>query len=335
VGEVSAEASVSVVIPTFERRRSVIEAVSSALAQTRGDIEVIVVDDGSTDGTSGAAGAIDRRVKVVRRPNGGPAAARNTGVRHARAPVVAFLDSDDRWRPHHLEEMLGLLDSHPAAVLACTGGAIRGDDSLKRSAGLTHAAPGVLLGGLLCTSAVGVRREAFQAVGGFDARLRVLEDSELWFRLSLEGPFVLGAVATVEMGEQLVRLREEGRLAGLYPSAYEYSAGRFVQRVFETAERRTLAQGRRLTQSGRGVAAAARAMGALAAGEPRRAEAELVSAWRLFPELAQRRDRFVRRLRRSHPRWHEPEERERALAWLADVWPGSPVAREDLVAARA
>ena len=214
----SVEPSVSVVIPTFERRRSVIEAVWSALAQTRGDLEVIVVDDGSTDGTAAAVGAIDGRVKVVRRPNGGPAAARNTGIRQARAPILAFLDSDDRWHPRHLEEMLGLLDSHPAAVLACTGGATHGDDSLKRPGGLTHAAPAVLLGGLLYTSAVGVKREAIEAVGGFDERLRVTEDSDLWCRLSLEGPFALGSVATVEAGEQPVSLREEGRLAGLYPA---------------------------------------------------------------------------------------------------------------------
>ena len=80
------EPSVSVVIPSFERRRLVIEAVWSALAQTHGDLEVIVVDDGSTDGTAAAVGAIDGRVKVVRRRHGGPAAARNTGIRQARAP---------------------------------------------------------------------------------------------------------------------------------------------------------------------------------------------------------------------------------------------------------
>jgi hypothetical protein len=94
-----------------------------------------------------------------------------------------------------------------------------------------------------------------------------------------------------------------------------------VQRVSETADRRSLAESRRLEKAGRGSAAACRAMGALAAGELRRAEGELASAWQLFPELAERPDRFVRRLRRSHPRWHEPEEREWTLAWLAGVWP--------------
>ena len=311
------------------------EAVWSALGQTRRDVEVIVVDDGSTDGTASAVAAIDDRVKVVRRPNGGPAAARNTGIRHARAPLIAFLDSDDRWQPRHLEQTLRLLDSHPAAVLTCTGGAIRGDDSLNRPAGLTHAAPAVLLGGLLYTSAVAVRREAVKAVGGFDEELRVVEDSDLWYRLSLEGPFVFDGAATVEADRHLISLREEGRLAGLYPAAYERVADRFVQGVSETADRRPFAETRRLTQAGRGAAAAARAMGALAADEPRRAEGELALAWRLFPELAERPDRFVRRLERSHPRWHQPEERERLLAWLAGVWPGATAPLEDVVDARA
>jgi glycosyltransferase involved in cell wall biosynthesis len=332
VGEMmSAAPSVSVVIPTFERRQSVIEAVVSALAQTRGEVEVIVVDDGSTDGTDAAVSAIDERVKVARRPNGGPAAARNTGIRHARAPLLAFLDSDDRWHPRHLEEMLRLLDSYPGAVLACTGGATRGADSLKRSAGVTYAAPAVLLGGLLYTSAVAVRRDAIEAVGGFDESLRVTEDADLWCRLSLEGPFVLGRVPTLEAGEQPTSLREEGRLAGLYPAAHERVADRFVRRVSETASRRPLAESRRLARAGRGTAAAARAIGELVAGEPRRAEGELASAWRLFPELSEQPDLFVRRLERSHPRWHEPEERERVLAWLAGIWPGVTEPREELV----
>src|SRR5688500_15307007 len=98
--------SVSVVIPTFERRRLVNEAVHSALDQVLVDVEVIVVDDGSTDGTAASLLRADERVKVVRRPNGGAAAARNTGIRNAQAPIVAFLDSDDRWQPHHLQEVL-------------------------------------------------------------------------------------------------------------------------------------------------------------------------------------------------------------------------------------
>ena len=330
----AAAPSVSVVIPTFERRQSVTEAVFSVLNQTRGDLEVIVVDDGSTDGTAAAVRAIDQRVKVVRRPNGGPAAARNTGIRHARAPLLAFLDSDDRWHRRHLEELLGLFDSHPAAVLACTGGATFGDDSLRRETGHRQVAPAILLGGLVYTSAVGVTREAVEAVGGFDEELRVLEDADLWCRLSLEGPFVLGGVPTVQTGRQPGSLREQGRLAGLYPPAHERSAGQFVQRASETADRRPLTESRRLARAGRGTAAAARAMSALIAGERRRAKGELASACRQFPELAERPDLFVRRIGRSHPRWHEPAERERTLAWLAAVWPAVTAPREDQRAKR-
>lgn len=325
-----ASPSVSVVIPTFERRGPVTEAVQSALAQTCGDVEVIVVDDGSTDGTAAAVAAIDRRVEVTLRSNGGPAAARNTGIRQARAPVIAFLDSDDRWQPGHLEGVLGLLDTHPRAILACAEATALGGDALKRSAGLTDAAPAALLGGLLYTSAVAVRRESVEAVGGFDEQLRVTEDSDMWCRLSLEGSFVLGAAATVQSGRQPVSLREEGRLAGLYPPAHERVARRFVERVSETAHRRSPVETRRLAQAGRGWSAAARAMGAVAAGDTHRAESELASACRLFPELAERPERLVRRLGRSHPRWHEPVERERVLAWLAGVWPGAPGPFDDL-----
>ena len=327
--------SVSVVIPTFQRRRSVVEAVRSALAQTHGDVEVIVVDDGSTDGTAAAVDAMDARVKVIRRPNGGPAAARNTGLRQASAPVIAFLDSDDRWHPRHLEEVLGLLASHPDTVLACTGGATSGEDFLNRPAGLVHAAPAVLLGGLLYTSAVVVKRDAVEAVGGFDERLRVFEDSDLWWRLALEGPFALGAAPSLETGRLPLSLREEGRLAGAYPPAYARSARQWMQRVSETAERRSFADTRRLSQAGRGAAAGARAIDALAAGDLRCAEAELASAWRLFPDMAEHPDRFVRRLGRAHPRWHESEERTRLLAWIAGVWPRSSASSGDVVAGRA
>jgi hypothetical protein len=105
--------------------------------------------------------------------------------------------------------------------------------------------------------------------------------------------------------------------------------------VFETADRRPLAETRRLVRAGRGAAASGRAAGALIAGAPRRAESELASAWRLFPELADRPDLFVRRVGRAHPRWHEPKERERVLAWLAGVWPGITAPLDDLVDERA
>jgi glycosyltransferase involved in cell wall biosynthesis len=91
-------AAVSVVIPTYQRRRFVVRAVESVLGQTVQDSEAIVVDEGSTDGTAEALAGLDPRVYHVWQENRGVSAARNAGIRLARAPIVAFLDSDDRWR---------------------------------------------------------------------------------------------------------------------------------------------------------------------------------------------------------------------------------------------
>lgn len=107
----------SVVIPTYQRRDSAVAAVMSALEQTVAIIEVIVVVDGSTDGTEVALGAInDPRLKVIVQENRGAAAARNKGIDHARGRYIAFLDCDDRFLPHHLADLLPLLQESEDVV---------------------------------------------------------------------------------------------------------------------------------------------------------------------------------------------------------------------------
>src|SRR3954447_14425882 len=93
---------VSVVIPAFNAERFVGEAVQSVMAQTLLPVDIVVVDDGSTDRTAELAAAVDPTVQVVRTPNRGVAAARNTGARRARGSVIAFLDADDVWLPTKL-----------------------------------------------------------------------------------------------------------------------------------------------------------------------------------------------------------------------------------------
>jgi glycosyltransferase involved in cell wall biosynthesis len=100
----------SIVIPTYQRRDAVVMAARSALGQTIGDIEVIVVDDGSTDGTADAlAAVIDPRLRTIVQANLGAAAARNAGVANARGRFIAFLDSDDQFLPDHLADLLPLV----------------------------------------------------------------------------------------------------------------------------------------------------------------------------------------------------------------------------------
>src|SRR5258706_1293880 len=113
-------AKVSVIIPTFERVALLREAVESALAQTHPDLEVVVVDDGSSDGTPELVAGIaarDARVRYERQPNAGAAAARNTGLAASSGDFVAFLDSDDSWAPWHLSLMLAGLERYPEAGL--------------------------------------------------------------------------------------------------------------------------------------------------------------------------------------------------------------------------
>jgi glycosyltransferase involved in cell wall biosynthesis len=122
---------VSAVVPAYNAARTLRAAVESILLQTVGDIEVIVVDDGSGDDTAGVARAIgDPRVRLVSQANGGASAARNAGIRSARGRYVAFLDADDLWLPNKLARQLALLGSRPD-VHAVHCGAAYVDDELR------------------------------------------------------------------------------------------------------------------------------------------------------------------------------------------------------------
>ncbi len=192
--------AVSAVIPTWNRADLVVRAVRSALGQQMADLEVIVVDDGSTDHTRAAVEAMgDPRVTVLALPRRvGSGAARNHGIRAARAELVAFLDSDDEWRPTALAAMRARLDGagdQRATVVYCrlevrderSGRTVPpGPDDLAAPEGdvLDH-----LLAGWQprSASAVAVRRAALLEAGGFDESLPAWVDMDLWLRLARAG----------------------------------------------------------------------------------------------------------------------------------------------------
>jgi len=307
---------VSVLLPTHQRRRHSLQAVASVLAQTRPDFELIVVDDGSSDGTGEALKGLDPRLVYSWQPNRGVAAARNAALRMARAPVVAFLDSDDSWRPHHLESVLGLLERHPRAPLVATwSGQTAGSRTEER---LFDAMPRVLLGGCVgYTCCVAARRAELVAVGGFDERLLVGEDSDLWARLALRGPFCLAPVCSSDRSPAPGSLSELGRLRGLYPHRWLHTA----KRLGAELERECGRDRRRLAPKVRGFGAWGRAMIALLDEDPGEAGAALREACRLFPELSESSAAVLRRTAGAHPRWHVEEERLRVAATLAELWP--------------
>ena len=110
---------ISVIIPLFNKGRYIQQALNSVLAQTFGDYEIIVVDDGSTDnGAELVSNYCDQRIRLIRQENAGPGAARNYGIRNSCAEYVAFLDADDEWMPEFLENSLDNILQNPGCVLS-------------------------------------------------------------------------------------------------------------------------------------------------------------------------------------------------------------------------
>lgn len=193
----SPDSFVSVVIPAYNAEAWLAPAVRSALAQDYDGFEVIVVDDGSKDGTGDVAKSFGKDVRYVRQENSGVCVARNRGAKEGRGDLIAFLDADDLWLPGKLRAQVGRLASRPEAV-ASFAGTIAVDETTGREEVLEYRLnPDVIADLLLnCTiignaSSVMVRRPAFEGVGGFDPRLSNCADWDMWIRLAAAGPLDL------------------------------------------------------------------------------------------------------------------------------------------------
>jgi glycosyltransferase involved in cell wall biosynthesis len=187
-----ARPAVTVIIPTFNRAAIVGRAIRSVLAQTFEDWELIVVDDGSTDGTEQAVKSFsDDRIKYVRHErNRGGAAARNTGIRCARGEYVAFLDSDDEWPPEKLEKELEVFRKSDPSVGFVYTGAITLDESGKVLKKHVPTRSGWVYEPLLARNRIGscsrvlIKKQAVEQVAGFDETLVSHQDWDLWLRLA-------------------------------------------------------------------------------------------------------------------------------------------------------
>jgi len=186
---------VSVIIPTYNRREFLREALTSVLAQTYHDFELIVVDDGSDDDTAAVVQEF-AGVRYVFQPNHGVSAARNRGVALSSGALLAFLDSDDLWQPRKLEQQVAFFSAHPHARICQTEelwlrhGVRVNPHAKHRKAGGDIFARSLALC-LVSPSAVMLRRELFEQVGGFDETLPACEDYDLWLRIAATEPVYL------------------------------------------------------------------------------------------------------------------------------------------------
>lgn len=185
----------SVVIPCYNSEKTISEAVDSVLKQSETDFELIIVDDGSTDGTSRIVSSMeDDRIKLVRQQNCGASAARNAGISASRGDFVAFLDHDDMWFPSFLEKAAEVLQKEPQTDMIVADqfwqtrpGEFDGTfyecanfDASKKS----MAFEDLIKRNVISTSACIVRKETLLQCGCFDETLKVAEDYLLWLTIA-------------------------------------------------------------------------------------------------------------------------------------------------------
>lgn len=196
----SSEPKVSVIVPVFNGADSIGRAISSVISQTERDIEILVVDDGSTDDLTAALTGYMDRITLIRQSNAGAAAARNRGVAHSNAPLLAFLDADDFWHPRKIEYQIAAFRRWPQTALCYTGlNHVASDfsppsgeslplpiDSTRKVSNFEAIFADPYFG----TPAVMMRRDVFLTHNGFREDLQSAEDVDLWLRASYTGAVV-------------------------------------------------------------------------------------------------------------------------------------------------
>ncbi len=232
---------VSVVIPTHDRCDLLPRAIKSVQSQTFQDFEIIIVSDGSTDGTDELMKKLseeDSRINYISyHPGHNGNYARNTGIKAAKGEYIAFLDDDDEWMPSKLEKQLRLFRSNEKMALAYTGVSViyvnekinysflpKNEGNLSRT---------ILLGNCIgSTSTVMVRKSVFEKSGGFDSDLAALQDFDLWIRICQQGE--VGAVS-----EELINYynyrgsKQVSAVTSKYEKAFEYINHKYKE-LFDT-----------------------------------------------------------------------------------------------------
>jgi glycosyltransferase involved in cell wall biosynthesis len=182
---------ISVIIPCYNNHDYIQECLDSVLNQTFSDFEVILVDDGSTDGTTETVKAYLPKLKLISQKNQGPAVARNVGLEEATGKYVAFQDADDLWYPEKLELQLKFLESNPRFDWVYADMSTFNDQQRLQASWFADRPTyqgkvfeKLINNNFIPTITVMAKKEAVLSVGGFDPSLRSCEDKDLWLRLA-------------------------------------------------------------------------------------------------------------------------------------------------------
>lgn len=288
---------VTVVIACYNHARFLSQAIDSALAQTYRNIEIIVVDDGSTDDTPAVAGAYGSAIRYIRQINAGPAAAKNTGVRHATGDLIALLDADDRWLPQKLETQVPMIPLGGNVGMVHGGYAVI-DAGGSRTGPLHQPSESTSFHDLLALNTVGnltavCTRQAALAAGPFDESLSAVEDWDMWIRISARHQ--IRATPTI-----VAEYRQHG--ANISGDPYRMFKRRMSVIDKHRRTHASCSQCARAVTSGREEVRGefARQMSALAAAAAQRGDRltarrlELLAAWRRRGLIARLRDRVRR-----------------------------------------
>lgn len=234
---------VSVVIPAYNDARFIGQALRSVLAQTYRSLDIVVVDDGSTDETAEIARSFEPRVRVFRQANSGAAAARNHGLTLAKGEYVAFLDADDFWHPRKTELQLRHLQTCPeCAAVYCRKIELHESIAAPSWDGTSSGPPDALAAdpresgwlylellrsSLVHTSTVMASRAVIDRVGLFDESLRKGQDLEFWLRLSRLAPIHMLDAVLSAYRIHTASISHRAMAQNFHAEVVEQAAGRF------------------------------------------------------------------------------------------------------------
>lgn len=191
---------ISIIIPLYNKVKSITQTLNCVMQQSYQDFEVVVVDDGSTDGSIDIVHKfLDERIRVVSKSNGGVSSARNVGIKEAKYNYIALLDSDDYWESNYLEEQARMITDFPQAAMWGMGWGYIEKEGCKTMQAHYTDTPNLRgyvdnhwnktkKSNIFCSSSVVIRKDVFEKVGYFDERMAYSEDLDMWWRIILNYP---------------------------------------------------------------------------------------------------------------------------------------------------